>query len=138
MSALVPTLTLKGWLEDANEKGSQLMSWFMMSQATQSRTFYGNIASMSDLVVRFGKMPGAMCDNTKIQLEQLFRGYFDEVQAEVTELPMPGETEFNGRYQIKILVTAFNGRERINVMENAEIENSTFRRIMETVNNGGQ
>lgn len=134
MVALVPTLSLKGWLEDPHEKASQLMGWFMMAQATQSRTFYGNIASMSDLVVRFGKSPGALCDEIKLQLESLFRSYFDEAEATVINLPLDGEDDANGRYQVKITLTAYTEGRRINLLEAIDVGNSTFNRVKAAIN----
>jgi len=130
----VPTLSLKGWLHDPHEKGSQLMGWFMMAQATQSRTFYGNIASMSELVVKYGKSPGALCDHIRIQLEQLYRAYFDEVLVTVIDLPLTGESEDNSRYQVKIAVSAYANNQRIEIMEGADIGNSTFKRVMVALN----
>lgn len=130
----VPTLSLKGWLHDPHEKGSQLMGWFMMAQATQSRTFYGNIASMSELVVKYSKSPGALCDHIRIQLEMLYRAYFEEVLVNVIDLPLTGESEDNTRYQVQITVSAYGNGQRIDIMEGADIGNSTFKRVMEALN----
>lgn len=137
MASPVPTMSTKGWLTEPHEKGQQLMAWFMMSRPTQSMTFVGNVSSMSELVVKYGKSPGALCDHTKIVLDQYFGRYFDAVDTEVKEIPMPGETAQHGRYQIQITVTAVEGQQRINVMEGAEIGDNSFTRVRNLINNGG-
>lgn len=134
MVAPVPTLSLKGWLEDPHEKGSQLMGWFMISQATQSRTFHGNIASMSELVVKYGKSPTALCEHIKIQLESLYRAYFDEATVSVIDLPLDGESTEHSRYQVKITVDAYVTNQRIQVLEGADIGDSTFNRVKAALN----
>lgn len=136
MAAAVPTLTTKGWLTEPNEKAEQLMAWFMVAEHTQSKTFFGNISSFSELVVRHGKSPLAMTENTKIQLESYLGRYFDYVEVEVRDFPLPGESEFNGRFMISIRVTATQDGARINLLEKAEINNSVFKRVVEELNNG--
>lgn len=90
MANEVPTLSVKGWLEDPKAKADRILAYYLTSNHSQTNIFRGSIASLPKLVQQYGNDADALRTKSRQQLEQLFAGFFDQVFVEtLVELVNP-------------------------------------------------
>lgn len=138
MAIVDPQLSPQGWGTSTKQIVDNTLARFFVSEGNQSTTFRGRIASMSDLVAKYGNNPSALTQETKIALERLFSRIVDVVEVTVIEIPLtPGGTKYEGRYGIEITVEVVINGERRNLLETLDIGDTTFKRVTEYMNHGG-
>jgi len=84
MSAVLPTLTLTGWIYDKNIIIKKLMEYFLTSDYSQSTLYYGKISSLKYLIKEYQYDKSLLIDNVKNTLENLYKRYFKEVEIEIS------------------------------------------------------
>jgi hypothetical protein len=77
---LVPiaTLSLNGWVNSGAAKADFLFAWFLENEYSQSNLYYGKIASLSWLLMRYGQDPDALVSN----MTQVLQTYLNRVYPE--------------------------------------------------------
>lgn len=92
MSVAVPTLSTEGWVKDVTGKADRLMSYFLVSDFSQTAFYPGTISSLPYLVQQYGSNAFEIEQRTRDTLYELFQRYFDGVEVQVsTETPSPEE-----------------------------------------------
>ncbi len=133
---LVPTLSGRGWLRSPAEKVDQILSWFYVSDYSQSELFRGNITSFAYLVQRYGSDKNQLTSRTESTLESYFKRYLPGTIVEVTAEYLD-KVIGDGPYQLNILLRGQNADGSIwNYADKLEVLNSTFKRVMQGVNTG--
>ncbi len=78
MSKHIPTMSVLGWVSAPEEVGSYALSCFFTSNRSQSVLTQTSIASLSDLVKRYGNDENQLQKQAQEILERHMRGYFGE------------------------------------------------------------
>lgn len=84
MSVQVPSLDTAGWVVGAAQKADRLLSYFLISDHSQSNTFRGNIASLPKLIQDNPRDFIKLKNDIKLALDKLFGGYFDSAVFQVS------------------------------------------------------
>jgi hypothetical protein len=83
MAQSVPTLSIAGFVSGVREKMDTLLSYYFVSEHSQSNTYRGRIASLPYQIQQFGNDP----TNLKQVMEDSLRGmlgrYFDAVTVDI-------------------------------------------------------
>ncbi len=133
---LVPTLSGRGWLRTSAEKADQILSWFYVSDYSQSELFLGNITSFAYLVQRYGSDKNMLVTHTNDTLEAYFRRYMPNTFVSVTAKYLNEELQ-DGPYALNILLRGQNSDGSFwNYADEIQVINSTFKRVMRGVNTG--
>lgn len=123
MSAKVPSLSGKDWVESLPEKADLLMSYYFVSEASQTQLYVGTIVSLPAQVQLFGHDEQELRFNIQKDLTTLLSPYFDNVEASVrTDLPNAADpnrinitvdvivTEGGQRYSLSRLISTVNSK----------------------------
>src|SRR5574343_1329283 len=133
---LVPTLSGRGWLSRPREKADQILSWFFVSDYSQSEAFLGNVTSLSYLVQQYGHDKSLLTEKVGSTLDAYFKRYLPTSIVEVTSEFINTEIQ-DGPYRLMIqLLGQTSDGETINLADEFEVIDSTFRRVMKGVNTG--
>lgn len=81
--AVLPSLSLSGWVDTVDGKADRLMSYFFTSQYSQTYTYHRNIASLPYLIATYGHDVVNLRSTILSTLSDLFFPYFDEVDFNV-------------------------------------------------------
>ena len=121
-----PQLSVRGWGTSNREVIDSTFARFFVTDASRSNTFLGRITSMSSLCALYGNNPTTMAAETKIAIERLFQNVAEFVEATVVETPLVGDYTPGNRYGLKITVEAVLNGERINLLQELAIGDSSF------------
>lgn len=125
----VPSLSSRGWVSDVIGKMDMLLANFLTSDYSQTELYLGNISSMQYLVKVYGSDPRTFSQELQRKLEDYIGRYFDAVQVKVETWYL--NTEMNdGPYGVKIVITGVVNGQRINLMQEFEIRDSKFKKII--------
>lgn len=125
----VPSLSSRGWVSDVIGKMDMLLANFLTSDYSQTELYLGNISSMQYLVKVYGNDPRTFSQELQRKLEDYIGRYFDAVQVKVETWYI--DTEMNdGPYGVKIVITGVVSGQRINLMQEFEIRDSKFKKII--------
>lgn len=80
MGKRIPTLSTAGWIESVAEKADKALSYFFVSEYSQSLFHRGNITSLPHLIQQFGDDPLTLKGEMESRLSDYLRRIFDEVQ----------------------------------------------------------
>ena len=75
----VPTLTLDGYLDNVDLMMTKLFEYFVLSEYSQTKLFYTEIASLPYLIRIAGPDNGKLEDMVKSTLTTLYSRYWDNV-----------------------------------------------------------
>ena len=99
MPPTLPTVSTSGWVNDIAEKADRLLSYYFVSDYSQSNAYRGQIVSLPQQVQEFGHDALALERSMKAALETYFGQYFESAQVDVnTEVPNPQDPN---RIQVK-------------------------------------
>lgn len=121
-----PQLSVKGWGTSPRDLIDNTFARFFVTDASRSNTFLGRLSSMSLLCAKYGNDPAAMMQETKIAIERLFTNIATAVEASVTEIPLTGDAVAGNRYGLRIYVEGLLDGQRINLLQEVAIGDSTF------------
>lgn len=133
---LVPTLSGRGWLSRPREQADQILSWFFVSDYSQSEAFLGNVTSLSYLVQQYGHDKSLLTENVETTLDAYFKRYMPTSIVTVTSEYINTEIQ-DGPYRLLIqLLGQDSDGNAINLADEFEVIDSTFQRVMKGVNSG--
>lgn len=139
MATVDPQLSPQGWGTSTRQVIDNTFARFFVLDASRSNTFLGKMTSMSELCAKFGYNPQAMCEETKVALEILFRNIAEVVIATVEEIPFSPTNDPNaGRYGLKITVETLLNGQRHNLFQELAIGDSTFTIVKDFLNDAVQ
>lgn len=98
----VPTLSSTGWVNQPAEAADKLLSYFFLSDASQSQLYRGNVTALPSIIQRYGNDRNLIVRETERQLGDMLSRYFDsaDVTADVDN-PVAGD---EGRMNLRIIV----------------------------------
>lgn len=73
---LIPTLDSAGWVGELKKKADKIVSWFFLTQKSQTNIFYGRVSSLPALVQASGSKPTILCSDIKSALDTILARYF--------------------------------------------------------------
>ena len=110
MAAVVPSLSLDGWVKTPPEMADYLLSHFFLSEYSRAQVYRGGISSFVWILQKYQNNMEATERETESALLRYFGAYFTNVRVEVL---VKEETPGSSRMQIHMYVS-FNdekGRE---------------------------
>lgn len=110
----VPTLSPLGFVTAIADKVNALMSYFYVSQYSQTTLYRGSVKPLAWLVQQYGNDPKQIQEQMQTTLQMLFGRYFDDatvsvitdveddrIKLTVTAMVRDGATEYNVGYVIR-------------------------------------
>lgn len=135
MGNQVPTLSASGWTNDVSEKADKLMSYYFVSEASQSNMYLGNITSLPYQIQQNGHNEVELQRMVQKELEGLFGRYFDTAVVEVsTDKPLANDPN---RINLRVSVIVTEGGRNYSLGRLVEVLNSNIQRIVDINNNQG-
>jgi len=143
MGNAVPTLSTKGWVTDAYYKADVILSYFFLSDASQSNVYFGRIATLPNCIKEAGNDDLALKNSINTALTQMFTsrvdskgkptGYFDNAVVDVTVKRTETGDSVNQDISISIILT--EGEKKYSLGKLVNVSNSTIKTIID-INNG--
>jgi len=79
--AVLPTLTLTGWVDDKNILMNKLFFYFVTTDYSQSVLYHGNLSSLKYLLHKNGDDLNSLIADVSSTLNKLYSRYFNTVDA---------------------------------------------------------
>lgn len=108
MGYSVPTLSSSGWETGVRQKADRLMSYFLVSQKSQSEIYFGKVKSLPYLIQAFGAEI-ALTNEVKNAIISLYSGHFDAVEASAELAPVSEDSPIQ-RLTLNVIVTENSNR----------------------------
>ena len=80
---VVPTLSTDGWLTTVDKKADKLLSYFFLSEHSQSVLYYGSVVSLPYLIATHGSTPDTLRQEIGVNLGSLLSSFFEDVKYNV-------------------------------------------------------
>lgn len=84
MGNVVPTLSGGGWLRGMSERADALVSYFLVSDYSQSLAHLGKVKSLPYYIQQYGKDPAKLKSEAERKLSELLDAYFESASVSVT------------------------------------------------------
>lgn len=89
---VMPTLSSSGFVKNPPELADRLLSYFFLTEASQSELYYENLTSLPDLIQKNNGETFVLEQVTKDTLNRYFSRYFDSVEVQTTTARLqPGD-----------------------------------------------
>lgn len=134
MAAPVASLSSDGWIADIARKTDRLLSYFFVSQQSQSNSYRGRIASLPALIQQYGSNPLELKTNMRLTLIRLLSPYYDSVDVNVdveTE-----NTQTAGRMDVTVTITLSQNGQTYQAANLLQLLNSKLVKIINLNNYG--
>lgn len=105
MAVQVPTLSASGWAGNISEKLDKLISYFFLSDFSQSHLYRGHVASLPYIIQSSSDNKSLLRTQTQKTLMDLLRPYFDTVQIDVTLIAIDEANPDNINLRVDATVT---------------------------------
>lgn len=128
MANSVPTLSASGWERGIKEKSDRLMSYFLVSQYSQSQINYGTVGSLPYLIKTYAETPDRLSTAIQDALTTIYGAYFDTVTVIVNVVD---EVEGGAKQRIEMDVTVTENGLRYTVGRLLEVNNSIIGKVTE-------
>jgi len=135
MTIAVPTLTTDGFVQNIGPLADRLLSYFLVSEYSQSNIYYGKISSLAYLVYKYGSDPQQMNIEIQRTLQTYLDRHFDSVTIRVTIEDDP-ENPDSGQYGLRLDIQVSKDGERYSLGKEVSVINSKLVSLMDTLNNG--
>lgn len=123
----VPTLSSKGYIRTTQEKIDHLLAYALLSNASQSTIFRGEITSLQELIQRTqGDRVGlqAQCDT-------LFNGYFSRYFDDVaTDIQVQDDPKDGRKLILRIYIQVRDGNKTISVGHSIQFLDGQFQKVI--------
>jgi hypothetical protein len=132
----LPTLSVKGYIYDLEDRCDRMMSYFLSSQESESYLYQGRVISLEGLVQRYGGDPQNFCTQIKMALTEFFGYAFAEgVVADARHDATRGVND-TARYNVWISVEITEKGKSYSLNEQILKKDSSFQRVVNAVNDG--
>ncbi len=123
---VVPTLSGSGWLTGVAERADALLSYFLVSDYTQSNTHKGGIASLPYIIQRETRNIFSLKEDISGALGTLLRRYFDDATVSVS---IDNTDSRSARYNLTLSVTISDGGKRYSLGKLIDVVNNRVHRV---------
>ncbi len=105
MAVQVPSLSASGWVGNISEKLDKLISYFFLSDFSQSHLYQGQISSLPYLIKECADNRSLLRSETKRVVMNFITPYFDTIQVDVTILAVDETNPDNINLRVDATVT---------------------------------
>jgi hypothetical protein len=135
MAAKVPTLSTSGFVGDIAEKCDRLMSYYFVSDASQSNLFRGKITSLPFQVQQNGHDEALLRDAIQRELDRYLTPHFDGTEIDVaTDIP---NTDDPNRINVTLRVIVTEDGKQYSLGRLISVINSKINKIVDINNTQG-
>ncbi len=132
MGAYIPSLSEQGWITDPYKILNNAVSYYLLTDVSQSLVFQNNLTSLSYTYYRFINDPDGMASQVTIDLERVLGRYFPQVEVTVDTKALT-ETRYGLLVYVSVLT---NDNTKVNLSKVVDMSTSGLRRVL-NVNNFG-
>lgn len=123
----VPTLSSKGYIYTAEEKIDHLLAYALLSNASQTSLFRGEISSLQELIQRTQGDRISLQSQADMMFNRYFSRYFDDVQTEIAVLDDPTDGR---KLRLRIFISVREGDRTISVGTVAQYMDGVFKGVV--------
>ena len=131
MSAVLPSLSSAGWVSDPSVLIPNLLAEAMVSDASQSTIYFGEITSIADLVQKYQTNPSEMANRLEGALIKYYSRYYSSGVNASVSVPLPIPTD--GKYQINMSVIVTTNGKDYSVSMLANVENGILKNTLKII-----
>ncbi|MNO19208.1 hypothetical protein D3C76_89360 [compost metagenome] len=131
MARVVPVLGSAGFATDLTIKADEALSNFYISQRSQTDIYRGSIASLGDIVAKYGNDPINLGNETRKVLDPYFTRQFEEAILDVKAVSKGGSG-----IDLQISVILRDGDQTIDIAHVVTASDSKIRSIIDLQNDG--
>lgn len=135
MAREVPSLSMAGWVSGPAEKLDKLLSYYFVSEHSQSNLYRGQVKSLPKDIQMYGNDPLSLTTIMRDNLQFLLMPYFDHVTVDVTtDRPNPTDPS---RLHVMVDIVVVQDGQRYSAGRELQTLNGTLTRIIDINNNIG-
>ena len=123
----VPTLSSKGYVYTTEEKIDHLLAYALLSNASQSSLFRGEVTSFQELIQRTQGDRIALQSQADMALGNYFSRYFDDVVTEIVVLDDPDDGR---KIRLRIYISVRDGERTVSVGTVAQFMDGIFKTVV--------
>jgi len=135
MGKPLPTLSSSGFVSGIAEKADRLMSYYFVSEDSQSNLYRGQITSLPKQIQLLGNDEQALTSRITKELERLLGSYFDGVEVNVTTA-IPNTQDPN-RINVTVSATVAENGQQYSLAKLINVVNSRIVKIIDINNTQG-
>lgn len=135
MGKPLPTLSSSGFVSGIAEKADRLMSYYFVSEDSQSNLYRGQITSLPKQIQLLGNDEQALTSRITTELERLLGSYFDGVEVNVTTA-IPNTQDPN-RINVTVSATVAENGQQYSLAKLINVVNSRIVKIIDINNTQG-
>ena len=136
MSKKIPTLSSSGWVSEVSEKADKAISYFFVSDHSQTALYPGNVSSLAYIVQQYGNDALALLSEMQRRVQTYMSHQFDEANVSVT-LAAVTEPD-NGQINLKLLISVQENGKEYSIGRLIKALNSKVQEIINLNNNGDE
>lgn len=136
MSKKIPTLSSSGWVSEVSEKADKAISYFFVSDHSQTALYPGNVSSLAYIVQQYGNDALALLSEMQRRVQTYMGRQFDEANVSVT-LAAVTEPD-NGQINLKLLISVKENGKEYSIGRLIKTLNSKVQEIINLNNNGDE
>ena len=136
MSKKIPTLSSSGWVSEVSEKADKAISYFFVSDHSQTALYPGNVSSLAYIVQQYGNDALALLSEMQRRVQTYMSHQFDEANVSVT-LAAVTEPD-NGQINLKLLISVKENGKEYSIGRLLKTLNSKVQEIINLNNNGDE
>lgn len=132
MANSLPTLSMDGNVSDPILKADRLLAYFFTSDAHQSNSFQGSIASLPYIIKECANNPQEVASMATSVLNNLFDSYYDSVNCDIET---DNIVSANGKLSVNLIVklSFTQANQSYNLARIAEVIDSKLSRVAEVI-----
>ncbi len=123
---VVPTLSGAGWLTGVAERADALLSYFLVSDYSQTNVHKGGIASLPYIIQRDARNIFSLREDVGDALGGLLRKYFDDATVSVT---IDNADTKSARYNMTLSVIITEGSKRYSLGKLIDVVNNRIHQV---------
>jgi hypothetical protein len=123
----VPTLSSKGYVYTTEEKVDHLLAYALLSNASQTPMFRGQIMSFQELIQRTQGDRIALQSQADTAFNNYFSRYFDDVSTEIAVLDDPDDGR---KLRLRIYISVRDNGRTVSVGMIAQFMDGIFKQVV--------
>ena len=135
MASKIPTLSSSGWVGEVSEKADKAISYFFVSDASQSQLYAGNVSSLAYIVQQYGNDSITLVSEMQRRVQTYMSHLFDEAHVDVSALPINAEAD-DGSINLRVVMTVKEDGKDYSVGRLIKTLKSKVQEIINLNNNG--
>lgn len=130
-SNIIGSLSTEGWLKELAVKADRLLSYFFISEYSQTELYPGQISSLPYLIKQYGSNEEELRTQVSRQLQTYLSRHFEQVDV-TASTNVISETDY--RLELRLNITVYDNNVQYNLGRLVQSVNSKVLSIV-TINN---